>query len=251
MRVIAGIYRGRKLAAPPGEDVRPTSDKVKEALFSMLASIASPLGGDAPLAGKSCLDLFAGTGALGVEALSRGAASCVFVESSRTAAEALAENIERVVGAGPSARLMRTDWRLALRRLSGGARDRPDARVDIAFVDPPYEAGYYDEVKKTLLDYDIISDGGIVTLERPSPGKDYGAGAGRRARGGAYRVHITGGPQRGEERYEGFALIRERRYGKTVIEVYERAAPAAAEEAPDAGGDDAEGSAGTRTGTLR
>jgi 16S rRNA (guanine966-N2)-methyltransferase len=245
--------------------VRPTSDKVKEAVFSMLASIASPLGGDAPLAGRSCLDLFAGTGALGIEALSRGAEGCVFVESSPAAAGVLSGNIARIAGAGkegpsghegygregspesvpgrasgPSTRVLRADWRLALRRLGGGPRGGTDARFDIAFVDPPYEAGYYDEVMKTFLDYDIISDGGIVALERSSSGRDSRGGTGRKARGGADGVVITEGKQRAE-RYEGFALIRERRYSKTVIEVYERTATAAA-----AGGRDAEGNAGTQ-----
>jgi 16S rRNA (guanine966-N2)-methyltransferase len=272
MRVIAGRYKGRKLDAPPGMDVRPTSDKVKEAAFSMIASLVSPPGGDAPLAGSSCLDLFAGTGALGIEALSRGAKSCVFVESSPSAAEVLAGNIARIVGAGKgrasgddgygradspegapayrsagtSARVLKADWRLALRRLSGGAGGGTPARFDVAFVDPPYEAGYYDEVMKTFLDYDIISDGGIVALERSSAGKDMRGGAGRRARGGSGGVTLTEEPQRAKARYEGFALIRERRYGKTVIEVYERTALAAADEAPDSGGGrDAEGIAGT------
>jgi 16S rRNA (guanine966-N2)-methyltransferase len=252
-------------------DVRPTSDKVKEAVFSMLASIASPLGGDAPLAGRSCLDLFAGTGALGIEALSRGAKSCVFVESSPAAAGVLTGNIARVVGegkerpsghegcgreessesapgraAGPSARVLRGDWRLALRRLGGGPRGGTGARFDIAFVDPPYEAGYYDEVMKTFLDYGIISDGGIVALERSSAGRDSRGGPGRKARGGADGVVITERQQRAE-RYEGFALIREKRYGKTVIEIYERTASGAADTAPGAGADrDAEGITGTQ-----
>ncbi|MDR1293237.1 MAG: 16S rRNA (guanine(966)-N(2))-methyltransferase RsmD [Clostridiales Family XIII bacterium] len=195
--MIAGKYRGKKLIAPQGRDVRPTSDKVKEAVFSMVASLISPLNGDAPFAGKSCLDLFAGTGALGIEALSRGADSCVFVESSAPAAETLDKNIASATR-GAGARVVRSDWRVALRRLK--SRDG----VDVAFADPPYEAGYYDEVMKTLLDYGIISDGGIVVLERAAPGKGPAA---RRA---------------DAKRYEGFALIREKRYGKTLIDVYER-----------------------------
>jgi 16S rRNA (guanine966-N2)-methyltransferase len=277
MRVIAGIYKGRKLDAPPGLEVRPTPDKVKEAVFSMLASIAAPFGGEAPLAGRSCLDLFAGTGALGIEALSRGASSCVFVESSPAAAGTLAGNIARIVGpgeermpghsgyrrteaggdasagrgAGPPARVLRADWRLALRRLSGGPRGGAGARFDVAFIDPPYEAGYYDEVMKTFFEYDIISGSGIVALERAAAGKDKSGGAGRRARGRADGVPITERPQRAEERaeerYEGFRLIRERRYGKTVIELYERTILTAAGEIPDAAEDrDLEGIAETQ-----
>jgi 16S rRNA (guanine(966)-N(2))-methyltransferase RsmD len=200
MRVISGIYRGKKLVAPQGRDVRPTSDKVKESVFNIVASLISPLSGDAPFAGKSCLDLFAGTGALGIEALSRGADSCVFVESSAAAVEALNKNIESVAR-GARSRVVKSDWRVALRRLNAGDG------VDVAFADPPYEAGYCDEVMKTLLDYDIISDGGIVVLERAAAGK--------------------GAAVRGADvaRYEGFSLIREKRYGKTRIEVYERTEP--------------------------
>ncbi|MDR1042394.1 MAG: 16S rRNA (guanine(966)-N(2))-methyltransferase RsmD, partial [Clostridiales Family XIII bacterium] len=164
MRVISGTYRGKKLIAPQGREVRPTSDKVKEAVFNMVASLISPLSGDAPFAGKSCLDLFAGTGALGIEALSRGADSCVFVESSAAAAETLNKNIESAAR-GARARIVRSDWRVALRRLKGGGV------VDVVFVDPPYESGYCDEVMKTLPDYGIISDGGIVVLERAAAGK--------------------------------------------------------------------------------
>jgi 16S rRNA (guanine(966)-N(2))-methyltransferase RsmD len=198
MRVIAGKYRGKKLIAPQGREVRPTSDKVKEAVFNIVASLISPLSGDAPFAGKSCLDLFAGTGALGIEALSRGAASCVFVESSASASEILNKNIE-AVARGERVRILKSDWRVALRRLKGGES------VDISFVDPPYEAGYCDEVMKTFLEYGIISDGGIVVLERAATGKGEVA---RDADPGCY---------------EGFMLIREKRYGKTLIDVYERA----------------------------
>jgi 16S rRNA (guanine966-N2)-methyltransferase len=197
MRVIAGKYRGRKLIAPQGREVRPTSDKVKEAVFNMVASLISPLSGDAPFAGTSCLDLFAGTGALGIEALSRGAGGCVFVESSAAAAEILNKNIESAAR-GEGARIVRSDWRVALRRLKG--RDG----IDVAFVDPPYESDYCDEVMKTLLDYGIISDGGIVVLERAAAGK--------------------GASGRGSDApcYKGFSLIREKRYGKTLVQVYER-----------------------------
>jgi 16S rRNA (guanine(966)-N(2))-methyltransferase RsmD len=223
MRVIAGIYKGRKLDAPPGNGVRPTAEKVKEALFSMLASLMSPEAcGGTPLEGKACLDLFAGTGALGIEALSRGAASCVFVESNPAAAKVLEGNVARTARreaangrAAPAPRVIRSDWRPALLRLND--------RVDIAFIDPPYDAGYYDEVMKTLLDCDIISDGGLAVIERSSSGNDPKRGAGRRARavaGGIDIIETYQGSLSG--RYAGFDLIRERRYGKTLIEVYER-----------------------------
>jgi 16S rRNA (guanine966-N2)-methyltransferase len=236
MRVIAGKYKGRKISAPPGRDVRPTTDKVKEAVFSMLESLlcrADAISGEtgAPLSGKTCLDLFAGSGGLGIEALSRGAASCAFVEAHPAVARILEENIGRIVlgreaggdaassasgGArpGPAARVIRSDWRPALRRMKGG--------IDVAFADPPYDAGPYDEVMKTFLDYGIISDGGFVVIERAVTGADRRGAPGQKARGGGSDVDFiekTPGPGR----YEGFELIREKRYGKTRIEIYVRA----------------------------
>ncbi|MDR0518491.1 MAG: 16S rRNA (guanine(966)-N(2))-methyltransferase RsmD [Clostridiales Family XIII bacterium] len=177
MRVIAGEYKGRKLACPSGDEVRPTSDKVKEAIFSMIAE---------PVVGASCLDLFAGTGALGIEALSRGARDCMFCEISPAAHSALTENLRFA----RDARSYKLDFRVLLRRLRSGSG------IDIAFVDPPYKAGYYGEVMKMFLDYDIINKGGLVVLERHA----------------------------GEQQdYAGFLPLRIRRYGKTQVEIYEKA----------------------------
>jgi 16S rRNA (guanine(966)-N(2))-methyltransferase RsmD len=196
MRVIAGKYKGRRIAVPPGRDVRPTSDKVKGAVFSMAASLVAPGAGEDALAGLRCLDLFAGTGALGIEALSRGARECVFVEIAPAAAQALEDNLRFAEGA----QVMRADWRLALRRLRGP--------FDIVFADPPYGSGYYAEVMKMLIECDIIGTGGIVVAE-------YGA-AGPGARGSA------AGGIHGQDAYDGYALLRDKRYGKTRIAIYER-----------------------------
>ena len=121
MRVIAGEWRGRPLRAPPGAATRPTSDRVREALFSILA-------GRVP--GARVLDLFAGSGALGIEALSRGAASAVFVDDAAGAIRAVEANLHAVNAA---AEVRRSD---ALRFL-GAARDR-GAQYDLLFLDPPY-----------------------------------------------------------------------------------------------------------------
>jgi 16S rRNA (guanine(966)-N(2))-methyltransferase RsmD len=119
MRVIAGHLGGRRLAAPSGRTTRPTSDRVREALFSIL--------GDA-VRDAAVLDLFAGSGALGIEALSRGAAAATFVESSNTALKVLAANLANL---GLEATIARGD---ALRWLRGVADD-----YDLVFLDPPYE----------------------------------------------------------------------------------------------------------------
>lgn len=123
MRVIAGQWRGRRLVAPKGETTRPTADRTREALFSMLASRI----GD--FAGLSIADLFAGSGALGLEALSRGAASCLFVEQDRAALAALRSNLASLGVAG------------TVRAQSVLALGPATAPVDLMLMDPPYRSG--------------------------------------------------------------------------------------------------------------
>jgi 16S rRNA (guanine966-N2)-methyltransferase len=122
MRVIAGAYKGRRLQSPKGSETRPTSDRVREALFSILGDVS----------GLRVLDLYAGSGALGIEALSRGASEVVFVESGRGAADAIRANL-RAVG-DPEAIIWVGD---ALAYLGRAARDAP---FDLVFADPPYSS---------------------------------------------------------------------------------------------------------------
>jgi 16S rRNA (guanine966-N2)-methyltransferase len=123
MRIIAGAWRGRTLLAPPGESTRPTSDRTREALFSMLTS---RLGSFDDL---RVADIFAGTGALGLEALSRGAAHCVFVEREHEALKILKQNVAKLGAEG------RADIRAqAAEGFAGGP-------FDIVFMDPPYRSG--------------------------------------------------------------------------------------------------------------
>lgn len=124
MRIIAGEWRGRPLAAPTGDATRPTADRTREALFSMLQS---RVGSFEDLA---VADLFAGSGALGLEALSRGAASCLFVEHDRAALDALKANIAKLGAKGTEVRASSV---LAL----GPAR----APLDLIMMDPPYASG--------------------------------------------------------------------------------------------------------------
>jgi len=124
MRIIAGEHRGRKLLPPKGGVTRPITDRVKTALFDYL-------GGDLP--GATVVDLFAGTGSMGLEALSRGAARCYFAERDRIALDRLARNIE-AMGLSESCRIWRGD---ILQRLSAWL-DELDGPADLAFVDPPY-----------------------------------------------------------------------------------------------------------------
>jgi 16S rRNA (guanine966-N2)-methyltransferase len=121
VRVVAGKHRGRRLTAPPGKDTRPTADRVREALFSILG----------PMERLRVLDLFAGSGALGIEALSRGAQTVTFVESDRRAAEAIRANLEAV---GEDAELVVRD---ALRWL---AEAPAGTAFDLVLLDPPYDS---------------------------------------------------------------------------------------------------------------
>ena len=125
MRIIAGEYRGRAIAAPPGEATRPTADRMRETLFNMLTS---RLGS---FEGLSVLDLFAGSGALGLEALSRGAESCLFVEQDSAAVKAIRQNIE-TLGAGRRAIVQ------AGSVFSLGPAKAPH---DLVLLDPPYGSG--------------------------------------------------------------------------------------------------------------
>lgn len=122
-RVIAGTARGRRLVAP-GEGTRPLADRVKQTLFAIL---------DPDLRGAAFLDLCAGSGAAGIEALSRGAARATFVERDRRVATTIAENLGLTGLAGPNARIVRDD---ALAWLAGGAAD--DGPFDLVVIDPPY-----------------------------------------------------------------------------------------------------------------
>ena len=126
MRIVAGEHRGRRIEAPAGTDTRPTSDRVREALFSVLASAA-------PLHDLAVLDLYAGSGALGLEALSRGAATAEFVENDPAAARALKANIAALRLPPERARVHRAD---VLRTL-GDASNR-GATYSLVLVDPPY-----------------------------------------------------------------------------------------------------------------
>jgi len=153
MRIIAGAWRGRPLLAPAGRSTRPTSDRAREGLFSMLQS---RLG---PFEGLHVADLFAGTGALGLEALSRGAAHCTFVESDRAALDALRANLERLGAAG----------RADLRAAAVEHARAPDRPCDLVLLDPPYAAGLAERALARLTDPAWLAPGALVGIETDRP----------------------------------------------------------------------------------
>lgn len=146
MRIIAGRWRGRSLEAPPGLATRPTADRVRETLFAMLAS---RIGSFEDL---RVADLFAGSGALGLEALSRGAAEAVFVESDAEAAAIIRRNAEKL---GAAARVVR-----------GSALALPPSQpCDLIFADPPYAGGSGSAVVQSVIDANWLAAGGWMTVE--------------------------------------------------------------------------------------
>ena len=146
MRVITGTAKGRRLVEPKDAAVRPTTDMVKEAIFSIVQF-------DVP--GRRVLDLFAGTGQLGIEAVSRGARECVFVDSSPASLALVRKNLEICQ---MQAQVVRSDALTYLSRCG---------KFDLVFVDPPYAAGLYGDVLKSLFMFDILNDGGIILVESP------------------------------------------------------------------------------------
>jgi len=157
-RIVAGTLGGRRLAAPPGEGTRPTSDRVREALFSSIESMVD-------LDGARFADLYAGSGAVGLEALSRGAAHVLLVESDNRAARTIQVNLT-TLRAEPAARLV-VDRVAAV--LDRGPQGEP---YDVVFADPPYAVtdAELTEVQQSLIDYGWLTPDAVVVLERATRG---------------------------------------------------------------------------------
>ena len=180
-RIIAGQARGRRLAVPTGRSTRPTSDRTREGLFS---SVVAMLGG---LAGAAVLDLYAGSGAVGLEALSRGASDVLMIESDRKAADVIRRNIDAV--GLPGARLIHDAVDRVLRRGPDAAGPR-----QLAFADPPYSTG--DDELGTVLTL-LLAEGWLVAEALVIVERD-----------------TRSGPIKWPS---GYALDRSRRYGETTL----------------------------------
>jgi 16S rRNA (guanine966-N2)-methyltransferase len=185
MRVIAGEYKGRRLAAPSWPGLRPTSDRLKETVFAILAP---------RLEGARVLDGFAGSGALGIEALSRGAASVVFIELDSRAAGLIARNLAHCRIADGYV-MMRAEFTRALRQLPA------DRRFDLALLDPPYDLA--DLASMVEAAAGRMAPGGVLVLEhasrREAPARAGGLPAVRQVRAGDstvtfYREALEGAP---------------------------------------------------------
>ncbi len=150
MRIVAGSRKGARIFAPPGRDARPTGDRVREAAFNLI--------GPGRVEGSTVLDLFAGSGAMGLEALSRGAVQAVFVESDREACRAINRNLDKLDLTG--ATVLCQDALRALRADAAAGR-----RYDLVLVDPPYEM--FSSLQTTLISYlpEVLDPQGLLVVE--------------------------------------------------------------------------------------
>jgi 16S rRNA (guanine(966)-N(2))-methyltransferase RsmD len=182
MRIIAGKYRSRLIYSPRGVELRPTADRVKESLFGILG---------AAMIDKAVLDLYSGTGNLGIEALSRGAASCVFVDNNPRCVSAIKQNL-RALNIDEGTEVILKDVSRYIKEATAKG-----ARFDIIFLDPPY---YKDTVKKSLLlldYYNIITNHSIIVAE-----------------------HYKRDELPGEEELKSLKLFRQEKYGGTFLSFY-------------------------------
>lgn len=180
MRVITGKARGVQLKTPDGMLTRPTADRVKEALFSII---------NFDIPGARVLDLFGGTGQLGIEALSRGAQSAVFVDAREESCKLIKENLRRTK-LEQSGRVIRSDYLAYLERCR--------EQYDIIFLDPPYAEAFLENSLKRITEIDILQSNGIIVTERPL-GKEL------------------------PWEFDGFTRSRDYKYGKTLLTIYRKA----------------------------
>jgi len=179
MRIITGEFRGRRLQSPATNDVRPTSDKVKESVFNLLMPYLNE--------NCICMDLFAGSGNLGLEALSRGAKLCYFSDSSRDSIRLIKENIKICKVEGRSV-LLSGDFRSNIGRVH--------EKLDIIFMDPPYKSDFYLSALDAIRAADILNEGGCIVCEH------------------AEKDSLP-------DEYSGFRKVKEKRYGSIGVCIYE------------------------------
>ena len=179
MRVITGKARGVNLKTPDGMQTRPTADRVKEALFSII---------NFDIPGARVLDLFGGTGQLGIEALSRGAKSATFVDSGDAACKLIRENLKRTKLEADGV-VIRSDYMAYLNRCR--------EQYDIIFLDPPYAEVFLENSLKRIAEIDILQSGGIIVTERPL-GKEL------------------------PWDFPGFARSKEYKYGSVLLTIYRK-----------------------------
>ena len=179
MRIITGSAKGKKLVTLEGDATRPTSERIKEAIFSSIQFETE---------GRRVLDLFAGSGQMGIEALSRGANRAVFIDAREDACKIIRENIRRTKFEN-QASVIRSDYQEYLRRCK--------EKFDIILLDPPYAEVFLENALKSITEIDILQSGGIIIAERPIEKEllfDF----------------------------EGFMRSKDYKYGKTLLTIYRK-----------------------------
>jgi len=181
MRILAGTAKGRKLTTVKTRGIRPTRDSVKESIFGMIQGHVE---------GSIVLDLFAGAGNLGLEALSQGAKKAILVEKDRTCVKALVRNRD-LCGFQDRAEVISLDVEIALKALM-----RRGEKVDLVFVDPPYGRGYVDKTLRFINAHDMVRDGGTIVVEH-------------------------GSSEDPSSQWERLSLEKRKRHGDTVISIFQ------------------------------
>ena len=179
MRVITGTARGRRLHEPEGMATRPTTDNVKESMFNLIQF---------DIEGRRVLDLFAGTGQLGIEALSRGAAHCTFVDKGREPIAVIRENLKKT-RLEERATVVQADYRSWLKTCR--------QQYDLILLDPPYAEVFLETALKIVSEIDILTNSGIIVCERP------------------YEKSLP-------DEIPGLARYRDYRYGKAAVTIFRR-----------------------------
>ena len=181
MRIIAGDFKGRKIEMPVGYDIRPTTEKVKEAMFSIIGSV---------IYDAVAVDLFSGTGNLGLEALSRGAEKCYFCDNNRSSIELIKRNIANCRAEEWSV-LIPGDYEKCLMWIS-----EKGEKVDIFIIDPPYKKGLYDRCFELIDELDLLAEGGLIIAEHKREDEF-------------------------PDEMSGFTKLKDRHYGTITLSVYE------------------------------
>ena len=163
MRIISGTLRGRRISLPEGVDTRPTSERVREAVFSTLQGLVE-------LEGAAVLDLYAGSGALGIEALSRGAGCVVFVEANKAVVRALRENL-RALGIEGATSTLQGLCEKSLVAARQQLEKRAQGKADLIFADPPYGEGECIALVQLLVKYGVVGPGSLLVFEQERTGK--------------------------------------------------------------------------------
>ncbi len=174
MRIISGKYKGKKLLGDNIKGTRPTMDRIKESLFGMIQN---------KIKNSTCLDLFAGSGSLGLEAISNGASTCYFVDNNKIVIDVLNKNLNEV----ENATIINSDYSKALFMFK-----EKNIKFDIIFLDPPYKYGLINPAIEKIIEYDLLSENGIIVCEYEE-----------------------------EEIYCDLEIIKEKKYGSKNIRIYQ------------------------------